>query len=696
MKISIKNNFKLILVLVLCSYTFKSCTNEFEYGNFKNAVNTLESSLILQTSATVSGSVVTDNGMSIVSRGICFNINNNPTIANIIKKDSQASLGNFSCTVVGLLPSTTYFARAYATNNNGTAYGKEITFKTLAATIPIISSTTAVGFITQTTAVAGGTITNGGASYITSKGVCWSNTNTLPTISNSKTYDGEGIGTFTSTLTSLSPNTIYYIRAYATNDIGTAYGDLKTFSTSTATIPIISTTTAASFISQSTAISGGTITSESGSTITSRGVCWSNTNSSPTITNFKTIDGAGIGTFTSSLTSLSPGITYYTRAYASNSVGTAYGPLMSFTTVAATIPIGVTTNTITSITQTAAQGGGNITSDGGATITSRGVCWSTIISSPTIINSKTIDGSGIGSFTSSLSGLSPNTTYYIRAYATNSVGTTYGTTMSFKTLATIIPTGITTSTITSITQTAAIGGGNITTDGGTTITSRGVCWSNMSSSPTIYNSSTNDGYGIGSFTSSFTGLLENTTYYVRAYATNSIGTSYGSAMSFKTLAPTPVPILGQSYQGGIIAYIFQSGDLDYITGETHGLIATISDQSYGAQWGCSGTSISTSTTLGNGQNNTTAIVNGCFTSSIAARICNDLVSGGYSDWYLPSYYELQKLYTYRTSIGGFSSTYYWSSSQTSTSTAFSVNFSNGNATNTSKSNIFYVRAIRKF
>ena len=688
-------NAIILFTTIISLLVLYSCTEEFDYGKSENAVKTDAIGNIAQTTVDVVGTVITDNGSSLSARGVCYGTSDNPNISGPKQADNLAVLGGYICKLTNLSPSTTYFARAYATNSYGTAYGASVTFTTLAATVPIISSTTAANSVTATTANTGGTITNSGASNITSRGVCYSSSVSSPTIADTKTNDGTGIGTFISSLTGLKANTLYYIRAYATNGIGTAYGDVKSFSTTTATIPFGITTTASSFVTQTTAISGGNTTNDGGSAITSRGVCWSNTTSTPTILNSKTVDGTGLGTFTSSLTNLSAGTTYYIRAYATNSVGTGYGSAISVRTLSATIPTGVTTNTISSITQTTATSGGNISTDGGASVTSRGVCWSNITSSPTITNSKTVDGIGTGTFTSSLTGLLTNTTYYVRAYATNSAGTAYGAYQIFKTSTATIPSGITTTTISTITQTTASSGGSVTNDGGASITAKGVCWSSTTSSPTIFNSTTNDGSGNGSFTSSITGLTANTTYYVRAYATNSAGTAYGSATSFTTLAPALA--VGQSYQGGIIAYIFQSGDSGYITGQTHGLIATTSNQSTGAQWGCSGTTISgTSTSIGTGFANTTAIVNGCTTTSIAARICADLVSGGYSDWFLPSYYELEKLYLNRSLIGGFSSASYWSSSQSSSTAAYSLSFLNGGVTSSTKTTLMSVRAIRKF
>ena len=193
------------------------------------------------------------------------------------------------------------------------------------------------------------------------------------------------------------------------------------------------------------------------------------------------------------------------------------------------IPV-LSTTAITDITQTTAKSGGNITSDGGATVTVRGVCWSTN-QTPTISDNKTTDGTGAGNFVSSISGLTANTTYYVRAYATNSNGTAYGSAMSFTTQARFPV--LSTREVTDITENSATSGGNITDDGGAPITAHGVCWS-TNENPTIDDNKTEDGTGAGSFTSSVTGLEPNTTYYLRAYATNSAGTSYGSIMSFTT------------------------------------------------------------------------------------------------------------------------------------------------------------------
>ena len=191
----------------------------------------------------------------------------------------------------------------------------------------------------------------------------------------------------------------------------------------------------------------------------------------------------------------------------------------------------VTTSPVTGITFTTATCGGEVTDEGNASVTARGVCWSTT-PNPTIANNHTADGSGTGSFTSNLTGLTAGATYYVRAYATSSWGTSYGNELTFTTMSYLLPT-VTTASVTDITPTTAECGGNITADGGASVTSRGVCWSTHPN-PTTSDSHTTDGTGTGNFTSSLSGLTPNTTYYMRAYATNSVGTAYGNEENFHT------------------------------------------------------------------------------------------------------------------------------------------------------------------
>lgn len=195
----------------------------------------------------------------------------------------------------------------------------------------------------------------------------------------------------------------------------------------------------------------------------------------------------------------------------------------------------VTTSTPSNVTTNSAICGGNVSSDGGATVSAKGICWGTS-QNPTISGNHTNNGTGTGSFTSNITGLAAGTTYYVRAYATNSKGTAYGVQQSFTTnsggSSTTTPT-VTTSTPSNVTTNSATCGGNVTSDGGATVTERGVCYS-TSPNPTTLSMTYPCGSGTGVFTCNLTGLYESTTYYVRAYAINSEGTAYGTQKSFTT------------------------------------------------------------------------------------------------------------------------------------------------------------------
>lgn len=241
-----------------------------------------------------------------------------------------------------------------------------------------------------------------------------------------------------------------------------------------------------------------------------------------------------------------------------------------------------------------------------------------------------------------------------------------------------------------ITGSNATSGGINVTDGNTNILDKGICWS-INPHPTIAESYSSSGSGVGNYTSNLINLLPNTTYFVRAYVTNEVGTVYGNEISFVT-APLSI---GSFYQGGIVFHIFQPGDAGYVAGETHGLIAAPYDQP-NATWGCYGAMMNTSNILGSGLQNTFNILNTCTEPGIAARICDNLVVNGYSDWYLPSLTELSLLFTYRNQVGGFSANFYWSSSEINHYSAYELYFYDGYLYSNIKYGSALVRAVRTF
>ena len=382
--------------------------------------------------------------------------------------------------------------------------------------------------VTDTTGysgLSGGIIIHDGGEDIIQKGLCWS-TETNPVIIDNpnKTYDGIGTDNFTRKITGLQPNTLYYVRAYAVNKIGTAYGEEMTILTHA--LPTLTATTPATDIIATTAVSGGNITDDGRTPIISRGICWSRY-SNPTIgltTKIIEEDNPGTGIFTMRMTGLTPETKYYVRAFATNSVGTNYGSQVYFTTNPIMLPT-LSTKPVSEIKSREALCGGEIIDDGGVPLMVRGICWDTIPEPTADLSSKTNDASiGVGEYFNALAGLIPHTKYYVRAFATNSLGTAYGEEVSFMTEC--VSPELSTVTLSDITMESAESSATITFDGGAPVTECGIYWNTADTIAVPAVNTIPDADNDKHITVLIENLVPATKYYVWAYATNKIGRSY--------------------------------------------------------------------------------------------------------------------------------------------------------------------------
>ena len=354
---------------------------------------------------------VTDDGGGVSSKGFVFSKNENPGFGSPVVSGVWADEGgNFTATVSGLSPLTTYYVRAYVTNSAGTSYSEQITVTTTAALATI--STVTSSEITGVSFKISSEVTDNGGAEVTEKGFCYS-TSENPTIADSKKeLTGSG---FETTINELANGTTYYVRAYAVNSVGTSYSEQISVKTATV-LATIANVTSSDVTGTSFTVSSA-ISSNGGAEVTEKGFCYS-TSENPTITDSKkVVDG---DEFEVTINELASATTYYVRAYAVNSVGTSYSEQISVKT--ATVLATLSNVTSSDITGTSFKVSSVITSNGGAAVTEKGFCYATT-ENPTVANTKkTITGS---SFETTISGLSTGKTYYVRAYAVNSVGTVY-------------------------------------------------------------------------------------------------------------------------------------------------------------------------------------------------------------------------------------------------------------------------------
>jgi hypothetical protein len=214
---------------VFAAIFFAACTKDTADVKLDQKLGTNQVTNIKSDSATVVGFVVA-SGSGFTEKGVCYDIQANPTIdKNKVVFTGTSTTAAYSVTLSGLNFATKYYARAYAKSASGVIYGEELTFTTLPV-VPTVTTVASVSNITNSTATSGGEVTATGGANVTARGICYSTTHN-PTVANNKTTDGTGTGSFTSSITGLKMNTTYYVRAYATNSAGTAYGNEISFTT---------------------------------------------------------------------------------------------------------------------------------------------------------------------------------------------------------------------------------------------------------------------------------------------------------------------------------------------------------------------------------------------------------------------------------------------------------------------------------
>ncbi len=277
------------------------------------------------------------------------------------------------------------------------------------------------------------------------------------------------------------------------------------------------------------------ITSSGAGNILQHGHCWSTDVNPDTKGNHSVLGNlAGPGKFTDQISNLNPAVTYYIRAYVTYAGGTLYGQQVQCATKSTGKP-SISKATIVNLRYNGMEISATVTSDGGATVTKRGVCWNTG-GSPSLSNclGSTDNGQGTGTFNATISNLSDNTPYFVASYAINSVGTSYGDTARFSTLQLSFP-QVTITTVQNFGYTSTTVSAEVTSEGNDTVSVRGFCW-NKTGNPTLENSidTTVNGSGLGIFSGYLHGLKSGTDYFIAAYAINHKGIANGASTKVAT------------------------------------------------------------------------------------------------------------------------------------------------------------------
>lgn len=442
-------------------------------------------------------------GQSLSSKGVCWNTEGNPTVADL-KQEAEGEGTSFTVSLPDLEENTTYYLRAFALNDSSyLAYSPEIKIQT-GKTLPRVSGLLLSDSLKKEFRA---TLEDGGGAEITSKGFCW-NTTGMPTLADETEAAGDD---FTAVLSELKPNTVYYVRAFAENVFGVGYSE--ELEVNIVSLPVVG---AVERIDAENNLFRSVLVSDGGSEITEKGFCW-NMTGNPSVADHVV---AADEDFTASIPEMESG-TYYIRAYAVNKAGVGYGEELVVSIHVLTVPV---LDRVRIIDWEINRIQCSVLNAGGSKITANGFCWSTHDYPDISDNLVGVDGD----FTAVMGAMYPGV-YYIRAYATNKVGTGYSSTLKLDTRTVPVVDEIEVldaATYTYRSRLLDTGGGNIS--------KRGFCC-NTTGDPDIWDYSVQ---ADSDFTATLDGLSPGV-YYIRAYAINEKGAGYGP--EYRIIVPEEMP-----------------------------------------------------------------------------------------------------------------------------------------------------------
>ena len=596
--------------------------------------------------ATFTGTILTVGDPVYTERGFVYGTANNPTVVDTkLPAAGAGTAGQYSLNVTGIQEGAVYYVRAYASYSKGIVYGDELSFDFNAKMPEVSTQDVTLSNIGAGTARFNGSIDNEGDLPIIERGFVYAVTHTPTVYDNKEIASGTGTGQYSLNVSGLAEGYNYRVRAYITNSKGTEYGNEVNLNF-IAAMPEVTTQAVTQInIGMGTARFNGTIDNAGDLPIIERGFVYG-TSSNPTVESDTkvTVAGSGTGAYGFNAINLAEGNIYYVRAFVTNSKGTVYGENVNVVFNAVMPAISTQNTTNINIGAGTARFNGTIITVGDPAYSERGFVYGTS-SNPTVESDTkvTVTGTGTGTYSANATGLEEGNIYYVRAYATNSKGTTYGENSSLDFNA-VMPV-VTTQAVSNIDATTATFNGTIESAGDPAFMEKGFVYA-TTVNPTIVtgNKETVAGSGTGAFSKPVTGLTDGTMYYVKAYATNSKGTVYGAEISFVPSSPY------------------------YVSLPSAGIMVQKQD-------------ISSSSLSWNSADN----------------LCNNSTVGEFTDWRLPTIDELNTMYSNRNIIGNFRtsgipSSYYWSS--TGVTSISCVYFFDGTNTFLNLSNSCYARCIR--